>query len=82
MPVQEHWDDRVEDHNSLINANSLNSLSKWRVRQLPGMEEVTQAFGRFGVGTPRGLLDYERYAGDSFAERWLSEAARNGLEPS
>lgn len=77
-----HWDDHVEDGNQKISANLLDSLSKWRVRQLLGMEDVTQAFGRFGVGTQRSLPDYERYAGVNFAERRLSEAARNGLEPS
>ena len=77
-----HWDDHGDVNDRMINAVLLDSLSKWRVRQLLGMEEVTQDFGRFGVGTRRSLSEYERYAGVKFAERWISEAASKGLEPS
>lgn len=52
-----------------------------RLRQLLGMEAPKPDAGRYGLSRRRPLSGYERYAGVDFSRRWISEEAREGVEP-
>lgn len=64
-----HW------HDHQIMARDRASLAK--VQQLLSGKLT----GRFGLGSARGLAEYESYAGVDFARRHASSAARRGSEP-
>lgn len=81
MGRPKHWDDHGSNSRRPFGAGVFDYLSKARVRQLLGMEAVTQDFGSHGLGRQRTLADYEAFAGVNFAERKLSEDALNGTEP-
>lgn len=77
-----HWDDHGRKSGRPFGAGVYDHISKARVRQLLGMEVVTQDFGRYGLGSQRSLADYEAFAGIDFAGRRLSDGAASGAPPN
>lgn len=59
-----HWADREDWW-------VFNRVSEARFRQILGMEEATEDFGIYGLGSVRSLPEYEYLAGVNFLKRWI-----------
>lgn len=73
-----HWDDSKD-------WSVTNRFTHSRVKQLLGIDgvEMTQDFGKYGLGTVRTLGDFEKYAGIRFKDRGVQDyTSKNFLAPN
>jgi hypothetical protein len=74
---RKHWDDHVLAHGVQREWHERDAVSRAKVRSfLAGGEP-----GQFGCGGDRSLVEYEAYAGMSFAHRAVQNATLRGEEP-